>query len=270
MRGLFLLLLATVPALAADPVVIAPRSRPTGADTVITVGQAAALSGGDDTKRDRMAKLDLIERDEAEGISRKLIRYRLRLAGFDDADFTFADSLPSVVAKAAPTAPARGQALTVEAVEEAAKAELYRRFGKTPDEVFIDVVKGVAVKLPATGENDAVELVAVPLGGAVKFGQVQVSVAVKVNGERKLTLPVFLQASEAKAGEKPAEVVVKARQQVDMVYRIGELVAGDRGEAMHDAKLGQPIKVKNTTSGKVVSGIVSGPGVVEVSGGGAR
>ena len=35
-----------------------------------------------------MAKLDLVERSDLESLSRRLIRYRLKLAGYADADFT--------------------------------------------------------------------------------------------------------------------------------------------------------------------------------------
>jgi hypothetical protein len=259
MRSLFPLLLLTVPALAADPVSITLLSKPTGTDSVITVGQAAKLTGGTAAAREKMAKLDLIDRADVEAISRKLVRYRLRLAGFADADFAFADA-----------AVPNGPLLSAESVEETAKQELIRRLGVSADEVYVDVVKPVVVKLPTAGATDVVELTAVPVSGQVKLGRTQVDVTIKVNGERKLTLPVFLQASavaavvQAKA-EKPAEeVVVKLKSRVIITARIGELRVTAAGIATESGKLGQSIKVENLDSKKVVTGVVTGPGAVEI------
>lgn len=251
MRYAAFVILLSAAAIAADPVTIAVRPTPAGSEPLITIGQAARLSGGDAAVREKMAKLDLIERAEAEGISRKLIRCRLKLAGFDDADFTFTD--PAV---------GNGGMLSAEAVEEAARQELVRRLGTPKEDLFIDVVQGVQAKLPATTAADQVELVAVPNGGAVKLGRTQMNVTIKVNGERKLAVPVFLQATEAKAGGDA--VVVKAKQRVTMTCKIGDLEVTAAGEAMADGRVGQPIKVTNLDSKKVVSGIVSGPGTVEI------
>ena len=174
MRHLLPLLLLATSAIAADPVSITLLAKPGDTDGVVTIGQAAKLTGGTVALREKMAKLDLVERDDTESISRKLVRFRLRLAGFAEADFTFADAagLPN------------GTMLTPEAVEEAARQELYRRLGSTPADAYVDVVKPIIVKLPVTTANDVVELTAVPVGGAVKFGRSQVDVTIKVNGER--------------------------------------------------------------------------------------
>ena len=42
------------------------------------------------------------------------------------------------------------------------------------------------------------------------------------------------------------------------------------GEAMQDGKVGQPIKVENVESKKVVTGTVTGPGAVDIELGGDR
>jgi hypothetical protein len=259
LRSTLPLLLLSAPALAADPVSISLLSKPTGTDAVVTVGQAAKLTGGTQAARDKMAKLDLVERTDVESISRKLVRYRLRLAGFADADFAFADA-----------AVPNGPLLSAEAVEEAAKQELHRRLGVSADEVFVDVVKPVVAKLPTATAADVVELSAVPVSGQVKLGRTQVDVTIKVNGERKLTLPVFLQASavaavvQAKA-EKPAEdVVIKVKSRVIIAARIGELKVSAAGIATENGKVGQSIRVENLDSKKVVTGVVTGPGAVEI------
>jgi flagella basal body P-ring formation protein FlgA len=88
-------------------------------------------------------------------------------------------------------------------------------------------------------------------------------VTVKVNGERKLVVPVYLQSSPVTAGKGDADaVVVKARQRVTITAKLGDLEVTAAGEAMTDGKVGQPIKVTNLDSKKVVSATVSGPGTV--------
>jgi flagella basal body P-ring formation protein FlgA len=261
-RSLLLLLLA-LPAVAADPVSISVLPKPVGTGAVITVGQAARLTGGAAAVREKMARLDLVERADAESISRKLIRSRLRLAGYDEADFTFAEA-----------AVPNGALLSPEAVEEAARLELIRRLGVSPAEVFVDVVKPVVVKLPAVTSADVVELTAVPVSGAVKLGRTQVDVTVKVNGERKLTLPVFLQATatgvvQAKA-EKADDLLVKAKQRVIITARKGELRVEAAGIATESGKLGQAVKVENVDSKKVITATVAGPGEVEIDLGGNK
>jgi flagellar basal body P-ring formation protein FlgA len=155
-------------------------------------------------------------------------------------------------------------------VEEAARQELIRRLGVTPDEVYVDVVKPVVVKLPATTAKDAVELVAVPVTGTVKLGRTQVDVTVKVNGERKLTLPVFLQASaavvalKAEKADPSNQVVIKAKQRVTMTAKVGDLKVTAAGIATQDGKLGQSIRVENMDSKKIVTATVTGPNAVEI------
>jgi flagella basal body P-ring formation protein FlgA len=258
MRHLLLLLLLSVPALAAEPVSITLLAKPGGTEGVVTIGQAAKLTGGSAAVRERMAKLDLVERDDTESISRKLVRFRLRLAGFAEADFTFAD------AAGVPN----GTLLTPEVVEEAARQELFRRLGTTPAEAYVDVVKPIVVKLPTTTATDVVELSAVPVGGTAKFGRSQVDVTIKVNGERKLTLPVFLQASlavvPAKAEKPSDEVVIKAKARVTITAKIGDLKVTAGGLAVENGKVGQSIRVENLDSKKVVTGVVTGPGAVEI------
>ncbi len=263
LRSSLLLLLVALPAVAADPVCISVLPKPVGTGGTITVGQAARLTGGSAVVREKMARLELVERTDAESISRKLIRYRLRLAGYDDADFTFAEA-----------AVPNGALLTPEAVEEAARQELIRRLGVSPSEVFVDVVKPVVVKLPATTAADVVELTAVPVSGAVKLGRTQVDVTIKVNGERKLMLPVFLQASatgvvQAKA-EKAEDLLVKAKQRVNMTAKVGDLRVTAAGIAAEGGKLGQSVRVENVDSKKVVTAVVTGPGEVEIDLGGNK
>lgn len=258
MRSLLPLLLLSTSALAAEPVCITLLPKPTGNDKVVTLGQAAKLTGGSAAAREKMAKLDLMDRKDAEGLSRKLVRFRLNLAGYDDAEFTF-DDLPTP----------NGALLSAEAVEEAAKQELIRRLGVSPDEVYVDVVKPVVVKLPVTTARDAVELSAVPVSGAVKLGRTQMDVTIKVNGERKLTLAVFLQASavlqaKAEKADKPTEVVIRAKQRVTMTAKVGELKVTAAGIALQDAKIGQSIRVENMDSKKVVTATVTGPNAVEI------
>ena len=70
MRHLLLLLLLAAPAPAADPVCITLLAKPGGTDGVVTIGQAAKLTGGTAAVREKMAKLDLVERDDIDQVKR--------------------------------------------------------------------------------------------------------------------------------------------------------------------------------------------------------
>ena len=65
-----------------------------------------------------------------------------------------------------------------------------------------------------------------------------------------------------------ASVVIKPRQGVKMLVRLGAVNVVAQGEAMQEGRLGQTIRVQNVDSKKVVVGRVTGPATVEVDTGG--
>ncbi len=60
-------------------------------------------------------------------------------------------------------------------------------------------------------------------------------------------------------------VLIKRREQVKMVARVGALVVTATGEALQDGRLGEIIKVRNIESNANVQGRVTGTGEVEIS-----
>jgi flagella basal body P-ring formation protein FlgA len=67
---------------------------------------------------------------------------------------------------------------------------------------------------------------------------------------------------EVAAAEDP--VLVKAHDSVRLVAAVGNLRVTALGEALQDGRSGQTIRVRNVDSGRVVSGHIVGPSVVEV------
>lgn len=63
-------------------------------------------------------------------------------------------------------------------------------------------------------------------------------------------------------------LVVRTKQAVKMVVRLGPVNVIANGEALQDGRVGQMVRVQNVESKKVVTGRVSGPGMVEVEAGG--
>jgi hypothetical protein len=266
------------PLVAAEPVVVRLPERVAAGSGVSTVGQVARLSGGDSRVRQKMAALDLADPETETTVTKRQVEFRLKLAGFTDKDFVLvgADRLTLDNGK---------KRLSDERLVAVAKDELARRLGRPADELFLDVVNPVVVKLPEVRPGDDVEITAAPNGGTVRLGRTQMNVTVRVNGEHKIALPVHLNATPITSAVVPASatvpvtpaalkaadpVVVKAGQRVTMTAQSGVMKVQASGEAMQDGRVGQPIKVINVESKKTITGTVSGPGAVDIELGGDR
>ena len=59
--------------------------------------------------------------------------------------------------------------------------------------------------------------------------------------------------------------IVRRGEQIMLVAAVGEMEVRMSGTALADAQLGQRVKVKNSSSKRVVEGIVEGPGIVKVA-----
>ncbi len=62
-----------------------------------------------------------------------------------------------------------------------------------------------------------------------------------------------------------AQNIVHRGEQIMLVAMAGQMEVRMSGTALADATLGQRVRVKNSTSRRIVEGIVGGPGIVEVS-----
>ena len=265
------LLLLAAPVAAAEPVVIVLPDRAVCPAAVVTVGHVGTLSGPAEWKR-AVAAIDLADmpvRDTAVAVTRRQVEVRLKLAGLRDEDFRVLGADKVIVA-------ADRKPVPVEDVVIAAKAAVLSRLPYTADEVTLDLLKPVVAKLPDVGKAEAVDIRAEPNTNTVQMGRLQVNVTISTRGEKRLVLPVFLEAKllgqqapqeRVVSAPQPAAgpVLVKSGQKVRIGVSVGELRVTATGESQGEGRLGQMIRVRNVDSNKVLVVRVSGPGTVEVS-----
>lgn len=274
---------------AVDRVVLELPERVAVRSTVVTIADVARLSGGDPATRDRVGRLDLAEikpREESVTITRRVIEYRLQLAGLDPHQF-------QVTGAARTTAVLARRAVTADEVVAAAREELLRRLALPVDSVIVELIRPLAVKLPEVPAGEPVTITAQPHGPLTARGRTQMDVAIACNGQKLLSLSVQFEVKSvdaapaanvvpaaATAPGTPAPVapatsqagppLVRTRQRVAMQVRSGELVVTAVGEAQQEGRLGQTILVQNVDSKKMVSARVTGPGTVEIDLPGAK
>ncbi|MBA4065278.1 MAG: hypothetical protein C0501_16515 [Isosphaera sp.] len=272
MRALVLLAALAPGAAAAGPVAVVLEDRATVRTAVVTVGDVARVTGGDPATRARVAALDLAElkaRDPAVTVGRRVVEYRLRLAGVEATEAVVAGADAAVVTVAR-------RPVTADEVVAAARAEVLRQV-PAPDAVSVELAQPVAVKLPEVPAGEAVAVAAKPHGRVPPSGRVQVDVAVSCAGEKLISFAVVLdikpggrpEAGAVPAGARPGEVLVRARGRVTMQVKSGVMTATAVGEALQDGRLGQTIQVQNVDSKKTLTARVVGPGLVEIDLGGA-
>jgi hypothetical protein len=274
---------APVAARAAEPVTVALREKATVGKSLVTVGDVALVSGGDESTRARVAKVDIAEltlrRPDAQ-LGRRAVEYRLLLAGFD------AKTVRATGAEWASISLAR-RAVTTEEVVAAAKAELLKSIPAQPG-AEIALAMPVVVKLPELPADERPVITAKPHGRVATPGRAQMDVSIASSGEHLLSLAVYLEvksgqgvapagfATAAPAGTKPpapaatgaGEILIKPRERVTMEVRSGGLTVRAVGEAQQQGRLGQNIMVQNVDSKKVIVARVTGPSTVEVDIGG--
>lgn len=281
-RLLPILLLLLAPGLAhAGPVVVTLREQAAVGTAAVTVGDVAAVGGGDPAARDRVARLDLAElraRDPGLTLSRRAVEYRVRLAGFDPAEVVVTG------AERVTVAPAR-RPVTPDEVLAVARAELLRRL---PGPAEAEPVAPIVVRLPEVPAGETPVIAAVPHARTVGPGRNQMDVTVSCGGEKLLALGVLFEVKAAPAGAavpptggvvpaggivpgappaaRPAaaEMVIKPRDRVTMVVKLGASTVSAVGEAQQGGAVGQMIPVQNVDSKKTLTARVTGPGTVEV------
>lgn len=310
---------------ASDPVVVDLLEQATTRTAVVTVEGVARVSGGDPATRDRVARLDVVElkaRKPSATVSRRVVEFRLQLAGFEPGEVVLrgADRVTVTAAR---------RTVTVDEVVSAARTELLHQLPLPPETVSVELARPVAARLPDVLVADSVAVASQPHNRVVGPGRVQMDTAISAGGERLLALAIHFEvkqvdpatgrvtptaAAPAPGGRAPegggaataagnpaappagpvvpagatapatrpaavpprggatppasAEVLVRARQRVTMVVRLAGASVTAVGEAQQDGRLGQTIQVQNVDSKKLISGRVSGSGVVEVELGG--
>jgi Chaperone for flagella basal body P-ring formation len=258
--ALLVVLAIAAPSLAGEPVVVVLPAKAAAVSTVVALGQVAKIHGGDEKVRATLAAVDLVERTKKDApitITRRQVEIRLKLAGYTQEDVLVggADSIIVSVKK---------EVVSTEDAIAAAKKSALALFANA-DELKVELIQPVAVKMPEIALGDSVSISAVPHAAVTKVGRVQMDVAIKVNGEMKLAFPVHFNIRPI----RPEPVLVKALQPVSMVVRLGAMNVEATGEAIQDGRAGETIKVRNSASKKIVSGRVTAAGVVEIDIGGA-
>lgn len=261
---------------AADPVVVDLNPTASVGTALVTVGDVALISGGDAATRAKVARIDLAElklRDRSTAVGRLSVGYRLELAGFDP-------NAVRVVGAERVTITQTRRTVTVEEVVAAARAELLRQTPDTPG-LKLELAQPVVVKLPEVPAFERVTITAKPRGRAT--GRIQVDMTIACGGETLLAFAVHIDVKDgarvdprvtpaggAPAAANPAEVLVRARQRVEVTYNSGGLKIVMVGEAQQDGRLGQTVQVMNTSpdSKKLVPAKVVGPGKLELELGG--
>jgi hypothetical protein len=258
------------------------------------------MAGGDAATRDRIARLDLAElkaRDAGATITKRVVAIRLQLAGYEPSDVVLTGAEHVVVTTAR-------RAVTADEVLTVVKAELLKR-SPAPDGTSVELAQPIAVRLPEVPSAEPVTVTAVPHGRTgVGPGRVQMDVSISAGSEKLLSFPVHVDvwsgpARAAATGPAPmnpltpvsgavpvlppmtqevgavasqpsplAGVLIKPRQRVKMVVRLGAVDVSAVGEAQQEGRIGQSITLQNVDSKKMVTGRVIGPGTVEVDLGG--
>src|SRR5262249_17223631 len=156
---------------------------------VVTVADVARVSGGDEATRDRIARLDLADlkpREDSLTITRRVVEYRLQLAGFDPRQFQVTGAERTSVALSR-------RAVTVDEVVTAARAELLRRLAVPPESLSVELVRPLSVKLPEVPAGEPVTITAQPHGTLAASGRAQMDVVITAAGERVLSLGVLFE-----------------------------------------------------------------------------
>src|SRR5262249_44946500 len=117
-------------------------------------------------------------------VTRRVVEYRLQLAGFDRREFQVTGAERTTVALTR-------RAVTADEVVTAARAELLRRLAVPPESVAVELVRPVAVKLPEVPAGEPVTITVQPRGPLAAAGRAQMDAAISAGGEKVLSLAVL-------------------------------------------------------------------------------
>lgn len=252
---------------------------------LIRIGDVVRAQGGRERDRERMLALDLDElpRGATSGeIARAMVEYRLRLAGMDPNSFRV---IGARWARVSLRHPDLGEA----AFLRAAAAALAERLDTTPDRISVRLASPIPHVLWRPAPNERVALEGRVVSPIVPNAPTQIEVVLFANGKARETATIAAEMPVAPAKaiaskETPAAAtsgktgadfagpaasastnVVKTRDRVRLVVRLGSVQVHALGEAEQDGAMGQLIRVRNIDNGKSLIGRVVDAGLVEVS-----
>ncbi|WP_020473201.1 flagellar basal body P-ring formation chaperone FlgA [Zavarzinella formosa] len=303
-----------------EGIVITMREKVAIPGRAITLGDVAEISGGSEHARLQIGRLDLADFGGATNVNirRRQVEFRLRLADFPTKLFSVVGAEETMVA-------AIRQPLSPEGIFQTAKDAALKRMPWPAEDLAVRLVQPITAPLPSVSDPSEVTMRAEPHTANVNIGRVQIDVTLFVLGEKKLSLPVYLEIKlmrsvimarsglakgdilseantvpdrrvvdpglsplppgelmgrktkrpvaigqviqEADLETAPLEIpaaVVRNKQPVKMLVRLGAVNVVANGEALQGGKTGDLIRVQNIDSKKVVVGRITGPDTVEV------
>ena len=267
---------AQAPALQPHAVEIALPAEARADGPLVRIGNVAQLEGGDAKLREALACLELAEfrgGDDRIVLNRDTLKFRLLLAGQDPKSFRLVGAAQCVIRKCT-------GAVTEEAILDAARKAVLDRIPQFAKNVTVKLAYPVALPALDYRATDNVCVHADFSQDQVPLGKTIVLVDVVVNGQKRALVPAMLEVmpslpvgpailkqSVQRSGPLATDddaVVVKLRDHVKIVARVGEIRFVTAGEALQEGRAGQSIRVRNIDSNRTVVGRIVAPGMIEV------
>jgi flagella basal body P-ring formation protein FlgA len=272
-------LLAQRPPTWTEPVTIELVPQAVIDDSLIALDQVARLSGGSDSVRKRLTKLDIAEfklGTDHMTVLGDQVRFRLLLAGLDASAFHLQGARRTIVLES-------DEPATLRKVLRAAEDSLRAHYPGAAGALFT-VNRAVTVPPVELRPGEQVRFEARVKGPVPIAGRAVVEVALVVDRKTREVVPVSFEIAEPEqstanvAKERPGVrtalytapvpdgrgVLIKARDNVKIVALIGTARVEALGEAQQDGRAGEVIRVRNVESNRIVFGRVEAGGMVVV------
>jgi flagellar basal body P-ring formation protein FlgA len=267
---------AQAPAAERHAVEISLRAEARADGPLVRLGNVAVLEGGEAKLREALARLDVAEflgGNNRIVLSRDALQFRLLLAGHDPGAFRLVGATQCVTRKCM-------GAVTEAAILDAARKAVLDRIPQFAKNVTVNLACPVAPPALEYRPGDNVCVQADLVQTEVPLGKTMVIVDVFINGSKRALVPALLevtpgpplgpgklkqslQRSGAPVADEEA-VLVKVRDRVKIVARVGATRFIAAGEALQEGRAGQSIRVRNIDSDRTVLGRVVAAGTIEV------
>lgn len=189
-------------------ILITLRDKASVQSRVVTIADVADITGGGEAMREKIGRLDLAEFGTATNVSirQRHLLFRMRLADIPSKLFRVGGADEVIVA-------AIKVPIAEDGVFETAKAAALKRLPWPAEDLSVRLVQPITASLPTVPDPSEVTLNAVPHTTNVSLGRLQMDVTVMVRGEKKFSLPVYLDirliqtAAVARRGMTKGEVL---------------------------------------------------------------
>jgi len=216
----------------------------------VTVGDMANLSGGERGAVERIARIEVAEVPpvgQTLAIKAKQIEFRLLLADIPAGTFTLKGANEIIISGAR-------DPITPEMVEKVAREALLRRLPWPAEDLSINLLRPVVLKLPQVADWETPTIRAEPHGNTAGIGRSQIDVTIFINGERRLSLPVCFETNllqkvaVCRAALKKGETITAEKVYADR----RPFDAGNRTVIPYDAVLGRKL-LREMLPGQLIS-----------------